>query len=232
MDGVWMVAIAAIAFVGTHFLLSHPLRAPIAGVVGERGFLGVYSLVAAATLAWLVIAWRAAPPGPMLWGTGEVTWVIVTLVMLLASVLLMGSLIGNPALPNPVSAPTAPAEARGVYAITRHPMMWSFALWALCHIAVFPTPANIVLCTAIVVLALAGAAMQDRKKARLQPQMWPEWKAKTSYWPFAAVAAGKARLVGFRGHDLGGGLVVWLVATWAHIPLAHVGAGIWRWILR
>jgi uncharacterized membrane protein len=232
MDSVWMVAIAAIAFVGTHFLLSHPLRAPVAGVVGERGFLGVYSLVAGATLAWLVIAWRAAPPGPMLWVPDNLTWAVVTIVMLLASVLLMGSLIGNPALVNPGPAHAAPAQARGVFAITRHPMMWSFALWGLCHMAVFPTPADLVLCAAIVILALVGAALQDRKKAQLQPDVWPEWAAKTSYWPFAAVAAGKARLGGFRGHDLGGGLVVWLVATWAHIPLAHQAAGVWRWVLR
>ena len=232
MDSVWMVAIAAIAFVGTHFLLSHPLRAPVPGVVGERGFFGVYSLVAGVTLAWLVIAWRAAPPGPLLWVPDNITWAIVTLVMLLASILLMGSLIRNPALVNPGPARPAPAEARGVFAITRHPMMWSFALWALCHMAVFATPANLVLCAAIVVLALVGAALQDRKKAQLQPEVWPEWEAKTSYWPFAAVAGGKARLGGFGGHDLGGGLVLWLVATWAHIPLAHAAAGVWRWILR
>ena len=27
-----------------------------------------------------------------------------------------------------------------------------------------------------------------------------------------------------------GGLVVWLVATWAHIPLSGWAAGIWRWL--
>lgn len=232
MDSHWMIAIAAIAFVGTHFLLSHPLRAPVVGVVGERGFLGVYSLVSAATLVWLVIAYQRAPPGPFLWVPGNVIWTIVTLVMLLASVLFMGSLMRNPALPNPGGAGAAPAEARGVFTITRHPMMWSFALWGLCHIAVFPTHANIILCVAIIFLALVGSAMQDRKKASLRPEMWPEWEAKTSYWPFAAVAAGKARLVGFGVLDLGGGLVLWLVATWVHIPLAHVGAGIWRWVLR
>ncbi|MBV8683864.1 MAG: hypothetical protein JO111_13400 [Caulobacteraceae bacterium] len=231
MDSVWWVAIAAIAFVGTHFLLSHPLRAPVAGVVGERGFLGVYSLVSIGTFVWLVIAFQRAPPRSFLWVPGNITWAIVTLVMLLASVLFMGSLLRNPALPNPVAAGPAPAEARGVFAITRHPMMWSFALWGLCHMAVLPTPPNLILCVAIVFLALVGSAMQDRKKAILRPEMWPEWEAKTSYWPFAAVTAGKARLVGFGGFDLGGGLVLWLVATWAHIPLAHVGAGIWRWIL-
>ena len=44
------VVVAAITFVGTHFLMSHPLRAPLVRAVGEKGFLGLYSLVAFATL--------------------------------------------------------------------------------------------------------------------------------------------------------------------------------------
>jgi uncharacterized membrane protein len=227
MEGEWMVAAAAVAFVGTHFLLSHPLRAPLAGLVGERGFQGVYSLIALVTLVWLILAYRAAPPGPLLWPVGEVLWAVVTLVMLLASVLLMGSFVRNPALPGAGAAPDA---ARGVFAITRHPMMWSFALWSACHVAVFPTLANIILCTAIAILALGGAAMQDRKKERAQPDLWPGWEARTSYWPFAAIAAGRARLGGFGWFALAGGFVLWLVATWAHLPLAHVPAGVWRWI--
>ena len=83
---------------------------------------------------------------------------------------------------------------------------------------------------AIIVLALVGAAMQDRKKRTLQPAMWPGWEQRTSYLPFAAVAAGRARLRGFGIHALAGGLLVWLVATWAHMPLAGWAAGIWRWI--
>ena len=150
--------------------------------------------------------------------------------MLLAAILLMGSLVRNPAMPAPGAEQRVPTEARGVYAITRHPMMWSFALWGLCHIAIYPVAANVVIAGAIIVLALVGAALQDRKKERLQPATWPKWEALTSYWPFAAVAAGRARLGGFGGHALGGGLVVWLAATWAHIPLAGWPAGIWRWI--
>ena len=37
-----------LAFVGTHFLMSHPLRSPMVSALGERGFAGVYSLVVAA----------------------------------------------------------------------------------------------------------------------------------------------------------------------------------------
>jgi hypothetical protein len=45
-----------------------------------------------------------------------------------------------------------------------------------------------------------------------------------------AAAAGRAKLGGFHPHTLAGGLLVWLGATWAHIPLAGWSAGIWRWI--
>jgi uncharacterized membrane protein len=228
MSGIGSVSAAAVAFVGTHFLLSHPLRRPVVSLVGERVFLGIYSVVAIATILWLVAAFGRAPPTPPLWAVGEGLWTLVTVVMLLASILLMGSLIRNPAFPG-VRMSSAP-EPRGVYAVTRHPMMWSFALWGLCHMAVFPVAANLVLSGTIAFLALVGAGLQDLKKKKLQPATWPAWEARTSYWPFGAILQGKARLGGFGWHALAGGFVVWLVATWAHIPVARVPAGIWHWI--
>jgi uncharacterized membrane protein len=231
MDGTEMVLVSAVAFVGTHFLLSHPLRAPIVKAVRANGFMGIYALVAFATLGWLAHSYQAAPATAPLWAVGEGIWGPVTLVMLVASILLMGSLLGNPALPGNPST-TAPATARGVFAITRHPMMWAFALWGLCHIAVYPIAANIIVAVAIIILALVGAALQDRKKESLQPDLWRDWERKTSYWPFVAIAQRRAKFGGFRPHDIAGGVVIWLVATWAHLPLAGIAAGVWHWIYR
>jgi len=231
MEGLTSLTWAAIAFVGSHFVLSHPLRAPLVGAIGERGFAIAYSLVALATFGWVAEAFRHAPSQPWLWPVGDGLWAVVTLVMLIALVLLMGSLVRNPAFPTGGTPGALPAAARGAFAVTRHPMMWAFALWAVCHLAVFPIPANVVLTAAILVLALVGAALQDRKKERLEPDRWRAWEAKTSYWPFAAIAAGRARFGGFGMHALAGGVGVWLVATCAHIPLVHWPAGIWRWIV-
>ena len=224
------VGAAAVAFVGTHFLLSHPLRGGMVRALGERGFLLVYSLVSIVTLGLLVWAYRAAPLEPLWWPPSDALWAVATVVMLLASVLLVGSLLGNPALPTGGRPAAVPAEARGVFAITRHPMMWAFALWSVVHLAVYPVAANAILTGAILVLALVGAAGQDRKKALLQPDSWRAWQARTSYWPFAAIVQGRARFGGFRPHDLAGGVVIWLAATWAHGPLAGWAAGIWRWV--
>jgi uncharacterized membrane protein len=206
------------------------LRRPLVAAIGERPFLGIYSLVAAVALGWLILAYRAAPPTPPLWPVDDVLWAIVSIVMLIASVLLMGSLIRNPALPSGGKAVSLPEAPHGVFAITRHPMMWSFALWGVCHIAIFPVAANIIVASAITVLALVGAALQDRKKERLQPDFWPAWERQTSYLPFHAIAAGKARFGGLGMHAIAGGFVIWLVATWAHIPLSGAMAGIWLWI--
>lgn len=225
-----MVLIAALAFVGTHFLLSHPLRAPLVARLGEKGFLGVYSLVAFATLGWLAHAYQAAPTTAMLWPVSDALWAVGTIVMLIAAILLMGSLIGNPAMPDPDGRIAVPARAKGVFAITRHPMLWAFALWGGTHILVYPVAKNIIVAAAIILLSLVGAALQDRKKARLKPADWRAWQGMTSYWPFAAIARGRARFGGFGLHTLAGGVVVWLAATWAHMPLAGWAAGIWRWI--
>lgn len=225
-----MVLIAATAFVGTHFILSHPLRAPLVARLGEKGFLGVYSLVAAITLIWMIVAYRAAPVTPMLWPVGDGLWAIATVIMLVASILLLGSLVGNPAMPNPDGPIMVPAEAKGVFAITRHPMMWAFAMWGLAHILVYPVAANIIVSVAIILLSLVGAALQDRKKEVLTPAAWQHRESRTSYWPFAAILAGRARFGRFGMHALAGGLVVWLAATWAHMPLAGWPAGIWRWL--
>lgn len=224
------VAAAAVAFVGSHFLLSHPFRRRLVSAIGEVGFLGIYSVVAILTLGWMILAYGRAPLSAPLWLVGNGLWTVVTALMLIAAILLMGSLIRNPAFPTGGRPGSFPEEARGVYAVTRHPMMWSFALWGLCHVAVFPVAKNIIVAAAIVLLALVGAALQDRKKERLQPGLWPTWESKTSYLPFAAIIAGRARLGGFGLHALAGGLVVWLAATWAHFPLAGRAAGIWRWL--
>ena len=230
MPGELQIVIAATTFVGTHFLMSHPLRAPLVARLGEGGFAGVYSLVSFLTLGWTGWAFWVTPATPPLWPVGDALWAGATAVMLLASILLVGSLVRNPALPTGGAAAAIPAEARGVFAITRHPMMWSVALWGACHVVVYPVAKNIIVSTAMIVLALVGAALQDNKKEHLQTDTWSAWEAKTSYWPFAAVISRRARVSGFGMHAFAGGVVIWLAATWAHIPLSGWTAGLWRWI--
>lgn len=217
---------ACISFVGSHFVLSHPLRAPLIGKLGEKGFLGLYSLVSLATFAWMVLAFRAAwGTGAPLWnGMADLPWAIASAITLVALVLFIGSLRGNPALPDTPAATVSAAKVHGVFAITRHPMMWGFALWGFAHILVLPTARSFVLAGAIIVLALLGAHLQDRKKAAALGAAWNNWTAQTSYWPrwsrLPAVGIGLWLVA----------LILWLGITWLHKPANGFAAGIWHWL--
>jgi len=150
---------------------------------------------------------------------------VASALTLIGLTLLIGSLHGNPAMPQVPGEAIAAARAKGVFAVTRHPMMWGIALWALAHVLVAPTLRVIVLMGAMAVLALVGARLQDGKKARLLGAAWVGWEAQTSYWPQFARLSGVGPLL------WGIALVVWLGATFGHVHANHVLAGIWRWVL-
>lgn len=232
MQPISLLIVTGVLFVGSHLLLSHPLRAGLAGRLGERGFQIVYSIVAIATLIMVVQAWRGMPPEPPLWAVGDGLWTVASLLVLFASILFMGSLIGNPALPAPGAEKAAGAPPRGVFAITRHPMMWGFTLWAVAHAMVMPTPGQIILSAIIAFLALVGSAGQDTKKARLMGDAWRGWAARTSFIPYARQVSGQSPWGDAipRPHALLGGIVLWIAATWAHGALGYMVAGIWRWV--
>jgi uncharacterized membrane protein len=219
-----MLIIALTAFVGTHLLMSHPLRAPMVARLSEKGFSIVYSLVSLATLIWAVNAFRDAPLGTPIWAAGDGLNIAATAIMFLASVLLAGSFVGNPALPQPGAGKLAMQTPAGVFAITRHPMMWSFALWSLAHVIVSPRPPVLILSGFIALLAIGGAAGQDVKKAKLMGTSWQTWASNTAFVPYARgwTWPGRTALIG--------GTLIWLTATWAH-PLAGAPtAGIWFWL--
>jgi len=193
VDPLISLASATLAFVGTHLAMSHPLRATLVRRLGEKGFSGVYSLISIATLAWMIFAYRSTEPSAPFWTAPTWAWWATSAVMLVACILLAGSLIRNPAFPHPGAAPKEIPAPRGVFAITRHPMNWSFMLWAATHIALIGTSRNLIVASGILILALVGSIGQDAKKARLLGPVWREWQARTSFVPFGALIAGKVR---------------------------------------
>lgn len=215
------LAAACTTFVGSHFAMSHPLRAPMVRVLGEKGFQAVYSLVSLAAFVWIGNAFRASPSFGMP-QTGMAGWALASLLTLIAMVLLAGSFRGNPALPQPGADKLAMAEPGGVFLVTRHPMMWAIALWALAHMALAWNVRTLIVPFAMLVLALVGAALQDRKKATLMGPAWLQWQARTSYWPRLA------RLPRAGALNWIIGILGWLGATWLHLAIAGVPSGLWR----
>ena len=209
--------LSALAFVGTHFLLSHPLRAPLVRRVGEQAFRGIYSLVSLITFGLMIWTYRAIGDEAPMWDAGEIGWIVATLLMWLGSILFVGSFSGNPAM---VGARGPRGGPKGVFAITRHPMMWGFALWAVVHLIVIATPKALVFDGALILLALGGSLGQDRKKGGQMGEAWHEWTAQTAFVPFSRGVANPGAVA------LAGGTLLFLIATWLH-PMP---AGFWRWI--
>lgn len=224
MDTAQVGLVAAnVAFVGTHFVMSHPLRSPLVKSLGAGGFQAAYTVVGFATLAWVYFAFKAAPPADLP-GSGEVGWIIATVLTLPAMILLAGSLIGNPALPTPMAEAQARATPRGVFLVTRHPMMWGIALWAGSHIVLWWSTRTLIVALAMGILALVGAKLQDRKKEVLMGAAWAQWESNTSYWPRWG------QLLGVGAVPLVVGTALWLVASWLHLWQAGIPAGVWRWL--
>lgn len=215
------LALATAAFVGTHLLMSHFLRPALVALLGERGFVGVYSLVAFVTLGWMILVWPDPHESPPLWVAPLWWWPVASVLMLAASILLAGSLVRNPAFPHPGAEPREIPPPKGVFAITRHPMNWSFMLWAVVHISLSGSARNLIVAGGILVLALFGSIGQDGKKARLLGQAWRDWQARTSFVPFHAALAGRVR---WRDAVPGavawlGGILLWVLVTSYHAPL-------------
>lgn len=216
------LALASASLVVTHLALSHPLRAPLVRLLGERGFLLLYSAVALAVIWWMAQAFRAAPAGDLGGASGSAGWIAASGLTIPALVLFFGSLRGNPAPPTVSASQPVNRMPTGVFRVTRHPMMWSFALWAVAHLALLWSWRTTIVAIAVLILAMAGAAGQDRRKRRALPG-WREWESQTTFWPrwSAMPSAGWVLWAA--------ALAAWLAITWAHIPLGGVPAGLWSW---
>ncbi|QNN68612.1 MFS transporter [Sphingomonas lutea] len=212
------LALALAAFVGTHFLMSHPLRELLVRGMGERAFQGFYSLIALVTLGVAIWIYGRIGDQTPYWVASDAGWILASLLMWFGSILLVGSFVRNPALPG--ARLEQGMLPHGVFAITRHPMMWGFAIWAIVHLIVVATPKSLLLDGAILVLALAGSVGQDRKKAARMGERFHEWTAQTAFVPFTRGLANPGMVA------LVGGTLLFLLATWLH-PMP---AGFWRWI--
>jgi uncharacterized membrane protein len=206
--------------VGSHLALSHPFRTRLVQNVGEAGFTGIYSVVALLTFGWMILAYTAIDVSVPFWIAPRPWWIAASLIMLFASVLLVGSFVKNPAFPHPRGAKQAARPATGVFAITRHPMNWAFILWALVHLSLWWSPRNIIVAVGILILAFAGSVGQDAKKRSVIGRAWQDWEARTSFVPFAALLSGRVkwRKAAPGWIALGGGTAFWLAAISIHQP--------------
>jgi uncharacterized membrane protein len=211
---------AAAAFLlASHFgISSTPLRPSLVARLGERFYLGLYSLIALGAISWLIHAWARAPYVE-LWPVSAGTALVPLIVMPFAFVLAVSAL----STPNP-TAVGAPADlvggdaVRGVFRVTRHPFQWSVVLWAAAHVIANGDLAGVIMFGTFGVLAGIGTALIDRKYAARRGADWQSFAAESSNLPLAAILAGRQRFVfaEIGWWRVGLGLVVYLALLAVH----------------
>ena len=214
------MALAAAFWIALHLVVAGPLRAALVERLGEKGFRGLFSLLSAAGLAWLILAYRGADFVP-LWGALPGARVIAIVLVLVAFVLLVFSIApSNPTLAGADQLLKDELAATGIFRITRYPGLWAFALWAAAHLYANGDLASLFLFGAILVTALNGMVSIDRKRQRAMGARWEAFAARTSRLPFAAILAGRNEL---RLRELALWRVALGVALFAVVLFAHGG---------
>jgi uncharacterized membrane protein len=216
MNPLTHLIVASLAFLATHYVASTPLRDVLLATMG-KAYLALYSLVAFATLGWMIWAFYHAP-FVNLWYAVALRPVPL-IVMPFALVLIVCALATpNPTLVGRARLLKSADPARGILRITRHPLMWGIALWALSHIVARGDAAAAIFFGTFVVLAVSGTWLIDRRKAATLGDNWRRFAAVTSNVPFAAIAAGRNR---FRLGEIGWGKIALGLVLYAVLLVFH-----------
>jgi uncharacterized membrane protein len=190
---------AALVFLALHFLVSGTrIRDAITGAIGDRAYLGLFSLASLAAIVWLAISYNQAQAGndPLLYDLGPGTRHLGIPVVAIAFFLgAQGLLSPSPTRVQIGQSSAAPADAiQGVVRITRHPFLWSVVIWSAFHLAANGDKASVIFFGTFFLLALFGTALIDAKRRRKMGAAWQAFASRTSNIPFAAVLTGRNTL--------------------------------------
>jgi uncharacterized membrane protein len=215
MDPMALLAVATAAFLATHYVASTPLRPNLAKKLGESAYLGLYSLASLATLGWMIWAYARAPVLPVWTGVRFAPLAAMPVALVL---LACGLMSRNPSAVRQQGALRSREAARGILRVTRHPMMWAFALWGLSHMLARGDTAALIFFGGFVLLALSGTLLIDARKAAALGEDWRRFAAATSNLPFAAIVAGRNS---FRPGEIGWKRLLVGLSLYAALLLVH-----------
>ena len=194
-----MLIAASTAWLLLHFLVSGTtVRDGLTGVLGEQAYLALYSLASVGGIVWLAMSYNAATAESLvpLWDFGPGVSHLGLIVVAIAFVFgLPGVLMPSPTGVGQGGLADRPDLARGVLRITRHPFLWSVALWAGFHLAANGDLASAIFFGTWLILSVGGTFSIDEKRARALGAKWDGYARATSNIPFAAILGGRQKLV-------------------------------------
>jgi uncharacterized membrane protein len=212
-----------VLFGGSHIVMSSSRWRPkLVARFGERGFLGVYSVVALLTFYFLARSYgHYKHAGFQLWQTfgGDLLYLIVRdlniALMVFAFILFVSGLVARP--PSSMMPASGTPEPYGVTRITRHPSFAAFWLFGIAHCLVNGSLTDLVFFGGLSVFSWIGAAHQDSRKIADVPG-YAEFAAATSFVPFAAIMKKKQPLP---LHELSWGVIVLALLLFYFVRAYH-----------
>lgn len=185
---------AAVAFVGSHFVLAAPrTRATLVSRLGEQTFTIMYSGVALLTLVVFAIAYGETPYVE-LWPPAAPLRLIPAVVMPFAALFVVCGLSQrNPTAVGQGFDRAARDPAPGILKVTRHPVMWGIGLWALAHMAANGDVAALIFFGSFAILALFGTTQIEAKRRARDADGFARFAEVTSNVPLLALLSAKKR---------------------------------------
>ena len=164
--------IALTAFLVAHLIpASRSLRARLILLMGRTAYLVAYSILSLVLLGWLIVAAQRADT-VWLWDPAPWQWHVPFIAMPMATFLLVAGLLSANPLSISLRGGTTPGP---ITAITRHPVLWAFLIWATAHIPPNGTGVALLLFGAMALFSLFGFILLDLKaRKRLGPERWRE----------------------------------------------------------
>jgi uncharacterized membrane protein len=184
------IALLWLAFAASHMGLSSlSLRPRLVELLGDRGFQVVYSVIALAIFVPLMaLYFENQHAGLHLWYLGTVPGVRQVNYALMA--VAMALLVSGIASPSPASFMGGKAEVKGLFRITRHPLLMGFALFGAAHLlAANVNAAELVFFGGFLVFTVVGCWHQDQRKLATVGEEYREFHEQTPFLPFTGPGA-------------------------------------------
>ncbi len=182
------------AFTALHIIPSTRLRPWIIARFGRTAFMILLSVLSAISFIWMWFAYKAATHHveTIFWVTHTPLRIFSAAIMYIAILLAVWMVTNSPrVLINGEHLLQDENSIRGVLRITRHPMMWPLALWAMVHMLNNADPAGFVYFGYFTFLALFGTVMIDKRRKQHLPQRWANIESSSSNIPFGAILSSR-----------------------------------------
>lgn len=189
-----------LVFVGFHLLISGTgLRNVLVGAIGDKPFLGVFTLGSLVGLGMVIYGYTLAMDseyaGEFLWDLPQLVRPVTSILTLVGLYFFVASFVKNPtSMGGEEGLDHVEDTVVGILRITRHPLMWGFSLWAIGHLLSNGELPNVLLFGTILTVAFIGTFSLDGKRARTEGDRWTAFAQATSNIPFMAIITGRNRL--------------------------------------